>query len=87
VSIEQAIQLNQPDEEDGSITVWLDGVEVFRADDLEYRTVETLKIDGLFFSTFFGGGDPSWASPHDQVVDFADFEVSTSYIGPEPTAD
>ena len=87
VSIEQAVQLNQPDEEDGSITVWLDGVEVFRDDDVEYRTVDSLKIDGLLFSTFFGGADPSWASPQDQVVDFADFEVSTSYIGPEPTAD
>jgi len=87
VSIEQAVQLNQPDEEDGSITVWLDGVEVFRDDDMEYRTVDSLKIDGLFFSTFFGGADPSWASPQDQVVDFADFDVSTSYIGPEPTAD
>jgi polysaccharide lyase-like protein len=87
VSIEQAVRLNQPDEEDGSVTVWLDGEEVFREDDLEYRTIDDLQIDGVFFSTFFGGADPSWASPEDQVVDFADFEVSTSYIGPEPTDD
>ena len=87
VSIEQAVRLNQPGEQDGSVTVWLDGEEVFREDDMEYRTVDDLQIDGLFFSTFFGGADPSWASPQDQVVDFADFEVSTSYIGPEPTGD
>jgi hypothetical protein len=87
VSIEQAVRLNYPDEDDGTVTVWLDGVEVFHAEDLEYRTVHNLKIDGLFFSTFFGGADPSWASPRDQVIDFADFEVSTSYIGPEPTDD
>ena len=83
VSIEQAVRLNEPDKADGSVTVWLNGAEVFHADDMVYRTVDDLKIDGVFFSTFFGGADPTWASPTDQVVDFADFEVSPTYIGSE----
>jgi hypothetical protein len=44
---------------------------------VQFRTVGSLRIDGLFFSTFFGGGDSSWASPVDQHADFAGFAVST----------
>jgi hypothetical protein len=49
---------------------------------LTYRTTDQLKIDGLFFSTFFGGGDESWASPVDQYADFASFTISDSFIPP-----
>jgi hypothetical protein len=27
-------------------------------------------VEGLMFSTFFGGADPSWASPRTQSVRF-----------------
>jgi len=30
---------------------------------------------GLFFSTFFGGHDPDWASPRDQYVWFSSFAM------------
>jgi hypothetical protein len=51
---------------------------------MTYRTTSGLQIDGLFFSTFFGGGDQTWASPTDQYTQFAAFAVSPSYIGPLP---
>jgi hypothetical protein len=35
-----------------------------------------LHIDGVFFSTFFGGNDTSWASPANQTIDFAGFGLS-----------
>jgi hypothetical protein len=57
------------------VTVWLDGDQVFDRSGVVFRTLPGLHIDGLFFSTFFGGGDPSWASPHDQYADFADFSL------------
>jgi len=40
-----------------------------------------LRIEGLFFSTFFGGGDASWATPRDQYADLAGFELATHRIG------
>lgn len=83
-SIEQAVQLNTPGRSDGSVTVWLDGRQVFQQTAITYRTTDSLKIDGVFFSTFFGGGDPSWASPTDQHTDFAAFALSDTYIGPVP---
>ncbi|WWC89137.1 uncharacterized protein L201_004055 [Kwoniella dendrophila CBS 6074] len=33
---------------------------------------------GLFFSTFFGGHDPDWASPKDQYTYFRDFKMWTN---------
>jgi hypothetical protein len=50
---------------------------VFQQTGIVYRTTRNLKIDGLFFSTFFGGRDSSWASPSDQYAEFAEFSVRT----------
>lgn len=34
-------------------------------------------MDGIFFSSFFGGSSASDATPKDVYIDFDDFEVST----------
>lgn len=73
--LDQAVTLNTPGKADGTITVSLDGRQVFQKAKVIFRTTDSLRIDGVFFSTFFGGGDASWASPTDQYVDFADFSV------------
>jgi len=75
--LEQRVVLNQPGEADGLIQVWLDGELVLEQTELEFRTNDQLKIEGLFFSTFFGGGDPSWATPKDVFIDFAQFQISS----------
>lgn len=82
--VEQKVRLNTPGASDGTITVWVDGIEAYRASGLEFRTTGDLKIDGVFFSTFFGGGDFTWASPRDQYADFAGFAVSYHAIGQLP---
>jgi len=79
-SLEQHVVLNHPDQKDGSITVWYDGSQVYTASGLTFRTVSNLQIQGLFFSTFYGGDDPSWAPSRANSADFADFEVAGSYI-------
>lgn len=73
--VEQEIVLNQPGQADGRASVWIDGERVIDQTGLQFRLVEELKIDGLFFSTFFGGGDASWSTPRDVYIDFADFSV------------
>lgn len=80
--VEQEVRLNTPGQSDGSVTVWLDGEEEQRVDSLTFRTVDSLHIEGIFFSTFFGGGDSSWASPKNQYADFAAFAISDRRIGP-----
>jgi len=79
--VEQQVVLNAPNDENGSVTVWLDGQEMFSENDMQYRTVDDLKVEGIFFSTFFGGADPSWAPSQDQQADFAGFEISPDPIG------
>jgi hypothetical protein len=74
--LEQEVRLNQPGQVNGQIRVWLDGRLVFDRQDLIFRSVQTLKIEGILFSTFFGGGDVSWATPQEVFADFADFSVS-----------
>ncbi|MEL6382048.1 MAG: polysaccharide lyase [Cyanobacteria bacterium J06626_18] len=74
--IEQEVRLNHPERADGQIRLWVDGELVIDEADVNFRTVESLQIDGLFFSTFFGGGDASWATPRDVYVDFAEFVVT-----------
>ena len=79
--VEQHVVLNDPEEEDGSVTVWVDGTRTFSEEGMRYRTVADLRIDGIFFSTFYGGADPSWAPSTDQHADFAGFAVSDQPIG------
>ncbi|NJN85333.1 MAG: hypothetical protein HC881_02160 [Leptolyngbyaceae cyanobacterium SL_7_1] len=74
--LEQEVVLNQPGQDNGSIRVWLDGKQVWQDNRLRFRTTDKLKVDGIFFSTFFGGGDTSWATPKDVSIDFADFALS-----------
>ena len=82
-SIRQRIVLNDPGRSDGRVTVWQDGRQVLDSGGLEFRTTDELRIEGLFFSTFFGGSDASWASPVDQYADFAGFVVSDASEAPD----
>ncbi|MCK9903031.1 hypothetical protein CC117_29520 [Parafrankia colletiae] len=83
-AIQQRVRLNTPGRADGSVTVWVDGRGVFHQDGMLFRSTPALRIDGVFFSTFFGGDDLSWASPIDQYADFATFVVSDRFIEAGP---
>jgi hypothetical protein len=73
--ITQRVKMNTPGVSDGVIQVWLDDVLVHNQTDVLFRTVDDLKIDQLYFSTFFGGGN-GWETTKDETVYFDDFEVS-----------
>lgn len=85
--IEQELVLNTPGALDGEVRVWLDGEPVFEQGALLFRTVPELRIEGLYFSTFFGGGDPSWAPPRDTHADFAAFVIAGERIGCDTKGD
>ena len=75
VEIQQEVILNDPDAADGIVRLWVDGRQVIDQTDLVYRTVDRVGIDGLMFSTFFGGSSRKWASPKDQSIEFEGVEV------------
>ncbi|MBE9028322.1 hypothetical protein IQ266_00945 [filamentous cyanobacterium LEGE 11480] len=74
--INQEIVLNHPDQKNGQMRVWLDGKLVLEETQLQFRTHDRLKIEGIFFSTFFGGGNASWATPKAVYIDFSDFSIT-----------
>ena len=87
-TLRQRIQLNTPGLDNGRITVWQDDHLVLDHSGLQFRTTDELRIQGLFFSTFFGGDDTSWATPTDQHTDFAAFTLTTNTPPPDiPAAD
>lgn len=73
--IEQEVVLNHPDAADGIVRLWIDGEPVVEQSDLVYRTVPSGMVEGLMFSTFFGGSGSSWRSPQDQHAWFSDFRL------------
>lgn len=75
VTLEQEIVLNTPGKEDGLARVWVDNQPVLEQQGIVYRTSDDVTIDGIMFSTFFGGTGKSWRTPQDQSVDFADFRL------------
>jgi len=74
----QRVKMNTPGERDGILQAWLNGQMVLDKQDIRYRDVSSLEIDGLYFSTFYGGNTPEWAPQHDNRAFFDDFLISTA---------
>ena len=80
-SIEHRIVMNTPGQRDGILQAWVDGALVLDENQFYYRAPgATFAIDALYFSTFFGGSDSTWAPATDQTVDYDDFIVSSRPI-------
>jgi hypothetical protein len=69
------IKLNTPGQSDGVIAAWANDALVAYAPDIVFRTVDTLGIDGFYFSTFFGGGTADWATPVKTASIFSGMEI------------
>jgi hypothetical protein len=74
-TIRQFIQMNDPDIRNGRIKVWIDGEEMLDYRYAKFRSTENLKINLLYFSTFFGGGTSSWAPTKDEHIFFDDIRA------------
>lgn len=79
-SLEQLVQLNTPGNADGVVNIWYDQRLVHSETGLMFRSTADLKIDGLLFSTFFGGNNASFATPVDTHIQFRDFVLSAHRI-------
>ena len=71
------VRMNTPGQHDGIVQCWLNGSSVLNVDTLRFRDTSAFGIDQFFFSTFFGGGDSSWAPTRDEYITFDDFQVGT----------
>lgn len=79
--VEHRLVMNKPGEQDGVLQAWFDGKPALDEPAFLFRLAgASYGIDTLYFSTFFGGGDQSWAPTSAQIADFDDFIVSTGPI-------
>jgi len=76
--VQHHVSLNQPGHHDGRVRGWFDGELALDASGLRFRDDPALRLDQFYFSTFFGGNDPSWAPERDETIEFADFTIATT---------
>jgi hypothetical protein len=79
-TLEQLVKLNTPGQADGVISIWYDGKLVHSEAGLVFRDTKNLTIDGLLFSTFFGGNNASFATPASTNIQFRNFVMSSQRI-------
>ena len=80
--VEHRVVMNTPGQANGFLQAWIDGVLALDQRDRVWRLDAAVHVDALYFSTFFGGNDPSWGATRDEAIDFDDFVVSPRPIKP-----
>jgi hypothetical protein len=79
--VEHRVVMNTPGQANGVLQAWIDGKLALDRRDRVWRLDAAIHVDALYFSTFFGGNDPSWGAARDETVDFDDFVISPHPIG------
>ncbi|WVW85452.1 hypothetical protein I302_107490 [Kwoniella bestiolae CBS 10118] len=70
------VVLNEVGTANGIVELWYNGIQALKFTNLVLRTSTNLNsVGGMFFSTFFGGDDSSWATPTDQFVYFRNIQM------------
>jgi len=84
-TIEHHLIMNTPGLHNGVLQAWVDGVQVLDIHNFLFREAgASFGIDELYFSTFFGGGDASWAPQAAQIADFDELIVADKPISHKP---
>ena len=89
--IDVALELNANSKttaSDGSVKAWVDGELVLDEQDIGWQLAgDTPVIDAIFYSSFYGGNDASWAPGHTTYVRVKDIcwaPVVDGYSGIDP---
>ncbi|MDG5813764.1 T9SS type A sorting domain-containing protein [Chitinispirillales bacterium ANBcel5] len=82
-TLKTRVIMNTPGEADGRVTSWLDGDLALDSTVMLRSHEGTFGVDLFYFSTFYGGGDQSWAPSKDEYIFFDNFIFSTEDIIPQ----
>ena len=77
-TLKQRVHLNDVGHTNGFIQVDFNGHKLFTLHSVQLRKHSSVKIMGLFFSTFFGGHDSSWASQTDTYTLYRNFRITVN---------
>jgi hypothetical protein len=80
IHVRLAVTMNTVGKRDGTLRVWSatgDQAEKLMVErtDMEWRTVDTFGVDSLYFETFHGGSDASWAPKKACWAEFGGMKV------------
>ncbi|VEP14188.1 conserved hypothetical protein [Hyella patelloides LEGE 07179] len=73
----QRVEINDGNQKNGSLDVWMDGQQVLNIDNLRFVNNGS-KVDAVYFSNFHGGSGPDWYPDKESHIYFDDFVVSTN---------
>ena len=76
-NITQRVRINDGNQSNGSLDVWMDQEQVLSKDNIKFVT-DGQQIDRAYFSTFHGGSGSDWWPEKDVNAYFDDFVVSTN---------
>ncbi|KAI0268712.1 hypothetical protein BC834DRAFT_650188 [Gloeopeniophorella convolvens] len=69
-------RLNSPTNiANGQVTLYFNDVQALQQNDLDFRSSSVITAGGLYFSTFFGGDDSSWAPKNLTHTYFRNFQL------------
>ncbi|THV05031.1 polysaccharide lyase family 14 protein [Dendrothele bispora CBS 962.96] len=70
------VQLNDPvDVANGNLQVYYNDLLLISQQDLQFRSSPAVSANGMYFSTFFGGSDDSWATPQTTHTYFRNIQL------------
>jgi len=83
IRVRMRVTMNEPSRKNGKIQVWIrtgddetaPEREVVHRTDLEWRSVPAFGVDSLYFETFYGGSDKSWAPQQASWAEFGEISV------------
>ncbi|KAG0163425.1 hypothetical protein DFQ30_000185 [Apophysomyces sp. BC1015] len=74
--LEIYIKINDASQSNGVLQVWQDDSLRIHQTALRYRSTNAVAVSSVMFSTFFGGGSPSYATPVDTFTYYQNIEYS-----------
>ncbi|KAK3833381.1 MAG: hypothetical protein JOS17DRAFT_740340 [Linnemannia elongata] len=75
--LDMVMELNEPaGNSNGTLQVYQNGILAVHMDNIPYRSSGMVGFQGLLFSSFFGGSDPTYATPVDTSVYFRNVQLS-----------
>ncbi|KAG0331147.1 hypothetical protein BG004_001801 [Podila humilis] len=79
--LDMIMSLNEPaGSQNGLLEVYMNGNKVVSLDNIPYRTTGMVGFQGIMFSSFFGGSDPSYATPVDTNIYFRNMQLSVGEV-------
>lgn len=75
------VQMNDPpDVANGNLVLYFDDAQTISEQGLQFRSGTAVNVGGLYFSTFFGGSDDSWATPQSVNTYYRNFQLYGSSL-------